>query len=69
MHNATHPKLRPPEVEWTVLPVEGLPVTVTSLSAMAKWFASHPEVEPELVPIWRNRRRLCAWIAPHPTLW
>lgn len=68
MANATHPALRQPVVEWTVLPAESLPVTVTSLSEMEAWFASHPEVDPATVPMWRKGRRLNG-LVPHPTLW
>ena len=68
MRNATPTSVRVKPVQWTVLPADSEPITFTSASEMDRWFASHPEVDPLTVPMWRNRRRLNG-LAPQPTLW
>ena len=54
MRNATPPSVRVKPVQWTVLPADSEPITFTSASEMDRWFASHPEVDPLTVPMWRR---------------
>lgn len=56
MRNATHPSvpLRFKPVKWEVVEEDGTVHTVTSFSAIYRWFVSHPEVDRDTLTLRRD---------------